>query len=36
MDNDAVYKANEELKDKFKLQYYTPEQLQIKAFRSIT
>ena len=29
--DDAIYKANEELKDKFKLQYYTPEQLETKA-----
>ena len=30
--NDAIYKANEELKNTFKSKYYTPEQLQDKKF----
>ena len=30
--NDAIYKANEELKSTFKSKYYTPEQLQDKKF----
>jgi len=30
--NDAIYKANEELKNTFKSKYYTPEQIQDKKF----
>jgi 2-polyprenyl-3-methyl-5-hydroxy-6-metoxy-1,4-benzoquinol methylase len=32
LDNDTIYQANENLKNEFKLQYYTEEQLQNKKF----